>query len=1029
MKTLVEGAIKYRKITLVMMVVLAALGIFNYNNIPKYDSPQVSMPYAQITVIYPGAAPEEVERLVTKKLEDEAYELEGYDFMQTISMDSVSVMLLALKVDVDEDEVFADLRRRMQRIQGELPTECLPIEIDTKLAETAGILISLSGQGYSYEDLADYAEMIEKQMTEVEGISMFKTIGDLKSDLVIEVDHERLNYYRFSYMDIVQIIQAQNLEIPSGKINDGETKINVKTKGTFTEVSDLENIIIDVSEKDGSMVRLKDVADIYFELENSAQKIKDNGEPAVLLAGYFKKNENIIIVGKSVEEKIEEIKSLLPADVKFNKVSYQPEVVGTAVDDFVGNLIQGIVLVIIVVFVGMGLKNALVVSTAIPLSILLTFSIMRIFGIEVHMMSIAGLIIALGMLVDNAIVVSDAIQVKLDEGDDKLPACVEGVREVAIPILTSTLTTVAVFMPLMLLNSVTGQFIFSIPAIVTIALLSSYAVAILVTPTMAYLFFKKSKQKKHGQMVQTFFNNLLSFSLKRKLIVAGLVAIVIVGTGHISKYIGLQFFPKANLDMIYINVNSDVDADLDYTEALVDRVGEILSGEPEVLNYTASIGNGIPRFFYAVPLTNPSKDFAQILVKLDLGRGDKAYDSNTEYVSYLQGLIDRRISGGKVTVMECEDGEPVAAPVALRLSGDKLLELGQVSESVQALLKDMNGVYNVGDNYQNYIYEYYVDVDVDKASAFGLSKFDVQNEVSIALGGRQSSVFRQDNEDHNIMVKSKIETKTALENLMIKSSITNKKVLLKDIAEVRLKPKMAIINRYKRNREVMVTAFVQPGYNSVEIQQTLNQKMADLKAAYPDIRFSFDGEEQAIEREFGAVGVLTVFAIAAIFVILMVQFYSFVTPWVIFLTIPLSALGSMMGLFAFGQPLSFTALLGIVSLFGIVVNNAIVLIDYIDQELSAGRPVDQACIEAVSKRLRPILLSTVTTVMGLVPMILSKSAMFMPMAIALMSGLLISTLLTLVLVPMVYNMTLKGLSNLEEINLAAKFMKSREQTS
>jgi multidrug efflux pump subunit AcrB len=1019
MKTLVEGAIKYRKITLFMVVVLAALGLFNYYNIPKYDSPQVSMPYAQITVIYPGAAAEDVERLVTKKLEDEAYELEGYDFMQTISMDSVSVMLLALKVDVDEEEVFGDLRRRMQRIQGELPGECLPIEVDTKLAETAGILISLSGQEYTYEALTDYAEMVERQLTEIDGIAMFKTIGDLKSDLVIEVDHQRLNYYRFSYNDIVETIQAQNLEIPSGKINDGETKINVKTKGTFTQVKDVENIIIDVSTKDGSTVRLKDVADIYFELDNSAQKIKDNGEPAILLAGYFKKNENIIIVGKSVEEKIEEIRGLLPPDIKFNQVSYQPKVVGAAVNDFVGNLLQGIVLVIIVVFVGMGLKNALVVSTAIPLSILLTFTIMRPFGIEVHMMSIAGLIIALGMLVDNAIVVSDAIQVKLDEGMNQLQACVNGVGEVAIPILTSTLTTVAVFMPLMLLNSVTGEFIFSIPAIVTIALLSSYGVALLVTPTMAYLFFKKSKPKKHGQKVQNFFNKLLAFSLKHRLLVAGLVAIIIVGTGYISKSIGLQFFPKANLDMVYINVKSDVDGDLDYTEALVDRVGDILSEESEVLNYTASIGNGIPRFFYAVPLTNPSKDFAQILVKLDLTAGGKVYDNNTAYVTYLQGIIDRKISGGKVTVMECEDGEPVAAPVVLRLSGEKLLELGQVSESVQVLLKDMAGVYNVSDNYQNYIYEYYVDVDVDKSSAFGLSKFDVQNEVSIALGGRQASVFRQDNEDHNIVVKSKIETKTALENLMVKSSITNKKVLLKDIAEVQLKPKMTIINRYKRNREVMVTAFVEPGYNSVEVQQTLNNEMADLKLGHPGVHFSFDGEEQAIEREFGAVGGLTIFAIAAIYVILMVQFYSFVTPWVIFVTIPLSALGSMIGLFVFGQPLSFTALLGIVSLFGIVVNNAIVLIDYINQELARGQAIDQACIEAVSKRLRPILLSTVTTLMGLVPMILSKSAMFMPMAIALMSGLLISTLLTLVLVPMVYSMTLKGMLKVKNIKMTA----------
>lgn len=1006
MKLIVESAIRHRKITLFMIVVVAMFGLFNYINIPKYDSPQTSMPYAQITCIYPGASPEEVERLVTEKIEDEAYELYGYDFMQTVSMDSVSVMLLALEVSVDEEKEFADLRRRMQRLQSELPVECLPIQVDTKLADTAGILISLSGDGYSYETLAEYAESIERQLSEVDGIVRFKTIGDLQSDLVIEVDSAKLNYYRFSYNDIVQMIQAQNLEIPSGKIDDTTTKINVKTKGAFASIDEISNLVLDVSQKDGSTVRIKDVAQIYYEYENSVQKIKENGKPAILLAGYFKKNENIIKIGKDVKEKIESIKTTLPSDIRFNEVSYQPKVVVVAVDDFIGNLIQGILLVILVVFIGLGLKNALVVSCAIPLSILLTFTIMRPFNIEVHMMSIAGLIISLGMLVDNAIVVSDSIQVKLDENIDKLQACVDGVREVAVPILTSTLTTVAVFMPLMLLDSVTGQFIFSIPAIVTISLLSSYGVAIIVTPTLAFLFFDKSIPKKGGEKVKNFFNKLLKISLDKKGIVIAIVLIIAFGTSYITQFLGLRFFPKANLDMIYVNVSSDIDADLDYTENLVDEVAKILDELPMVINHTASIGDGIPRFFYAFPITNPSKDFAQILVKLDLEVQDE-FVNNTQVVSHIQKLIDKRISGGKVTVMECEDGEPVAAPVVLRVSGDDLLELGKVSEEVQTFLMGIDGTYNVSNDYQKYGYEYYVDVNSNKASAFGISKFDVQNEVSIALGGRRTTVYREKGEDHTIIVKSKINTKAALENLMVKSTLTHKKVLLKEIADIKLKKKISVINRYNRNRQVMITAFVEEGYNSVEIQHKLNEELHELKLNNPEISFSFDGEEQAIEREFGAVGLMTIFAIAAIYVILMIQFYSLLTPLVIFLTIPLSALGSIIGLFIFKQPLSFTALLGIVSLFGIVVNNAIVLIDYINQEMNGGRNLDEACVTAVSKRLRPILLSTVTTVMGLVPMILSASAMFTPMAIALMSGLLVSTLLTLVVVPTVYNMTLK----------------------
>ncbi len=1000
---LISNAIKYRKLTLSLVVIMVLLGMFNYKLIPKYDSPQVSMPFAMITCVYPGASPEEVEKLVTKEIEDELYELEGYDFMYSYAMDSISVTILALEVDVDEKAVFSDMRRRLQDIQSKLPEEALGIEVDTKLGETAGVIIALSGENYSYEVLADYADIVESRLSAIDGVKRFKIIGDLKRELIVEVDHKLLSLYRISLNDIVGLIGAQNLAIPSGKIDNGESKINVVTEGRFEKLSELSNLIIDGSEADGSVVRLKDVANVYYQLEESTQKVKHNGKGAVLLAGYFKDSENILISGEQVQKGLEALKTELPDDLDFEEVLFQPSIVGKSVDEFTTSLLQGIGLVILVVFIGMGFRNAIIVSFAIPVSIFLSFTIMRGFGIEIHKISIAGLIIALGMLVDNAIVVSDAIQVRLDGGEDKLSACTGGVMEVAVPILTSTLTTIATFSPLLFLNSVTGEFIFSIPAIVSIALIASYGVALVVTPTLAYIFFGTSKRAGKKSLIGAFFEDLLRAALNRKITVVVLVAMMIVGAGALSESLGLQFFPNADLNMIYIDVKSDIESDLDYTERLTDDIGRILDQEQVIESYTVSIGDGIPRFFYALPQNSPSSDKAQFLITLNLE--NTLYENNSAYKDALQEKLNISITGGKATVMECVDGEAVKAPVVLRISGGDVIELGEIAEEVKTILATIPGAVNIESNNEHLIYEYYVDINTDKASAYGLSKYDIQNEISIAIGGRYASVLRLD-DDHNIKVKSDITSFTQLENLKVKSQLGGQKILLKDIAKIKLKDKIPVINRYKQSREVTVTSLVSSGSNSVTIQESLRNQLDGLKRTHPEVSFTFDGEEQAIEREFGSVTTLTIFAVCAVYVILMVQFYSFKIPLIIFTTIPLSALGSVIGLYLFKQPLSFTALLGIVSLFGIVVNNAIVLIDFINAEIRAGSGVEHACINAVSKRMRPILLSTITTVMGLVPLVMSGSPMFMPMAIALMSGLLISTLLTLIVIPVVYHTVL-----------------------
>lgn len=1000
-KNPVSIAIQYRKVTLFIVAVLIFFGIYFYYITPKQEAPDFDATIAIITTVYPGAAPQDVEKLVTRKIEDKITEIEGYDYSESTSRNSVSIVVLRLEHDADINKAWNDLRQKMDEVQRELPEGCQPIDINTDVAETAGMIISISGQQYSYEELASYVEDFKDELSKIDGVSRFQLVGKQEKEIKVEIDAQKLNFHRLSFEDITQILNVQNVEIPSGSLDGGNIKINVKTSGVFSSLKEIENTIIDVSEATSAPVRLKDVARVYVGLEDSNFKIKHNGKNAVLLVGYFKSNKNIVLIGKEVEKKVEELKAKLPEDIVFNEILYQPRDVSRSVNDFIMNLLEGVLFVVLVVFVGMGIRNAVIVSTAIPLSILMTFSAMNVLGIKIHQISIAALIIALGMLVDNAIVISDAIQVRIDRGDERFDACVSGTREVAIPVLTSTLTTIAAFIPLLSLPSMAGEYIQSIPQIVILSLIASYLVALFVTPTMAYLFFKKSRLKEKKHVIRQFFDHMLTLGLKKKKSTVLIILLIIGGAAYITSLLGLQFFPKADKNIVYIDIKTEQSADISKTEEIADEISQILEEQEEVVSYTLAVGNGLPKFYNTVPPYTQSQDFAQIMVRVDLKKTGR-FASNTEFVDYVQELMDHEVVGGTATIKQLEQGEPIGAPVRIRLTGKEMERLQKAAEKVKYELSQIPGTVNIDDNISEKTYEFYIDIDPDIATHFGISKYDVQKEVSIALRGKTASVFRQEGNEYNILVKSNITSKEELENMAIKSAVTGQKILLKQIAEVKLLPQLPAILKFDREMAVTVYSDVRSGFSSVKIQQILAERLKDMELE--GVRVVFDGEKEKIAEHFGNIGTSSIIAVILVYVILMIQFYSFSQPIIILVTIPLSAIGSVVGLYTFRQPLSFTALLGIVSLLGIVVNNAIVLIDFINNERRQGKTVEEACKDAVDKRFRPIMLSTVTTVIGLIPLVVTGNELFRPMAISLMSGLMVATLLTLVVIPVVYSM-------------------------
>ncbi|GAU79768.1 efflux RND transporter permease subunit [Fusibacter sp. 3D3] len=1000
MNKIIQIAIKERKVTILLSFFILIFGLYAYHFIPKQENPDTTGPAAQVIYTFLGASAKDVEELVTKPVEDAIAKLEGIDFIESYSYDNVSIVTVMLDYHVDYKEQWSKLSTELDRIKTDLPDGINEPTINTELTKTAGIILALTGSEYNYEQLAGFAKLYKESLLKVAGIKEVNIDGELDKKIIIEIDNEKLGAIALSNSDLFDLIRAQNVIIPSGAIQTEQGKINVKVPKSFESLEDLNKMIIYRSEKEGSIVRLGDVAHIYFEYDEDSIKYRFNQENAVLITAYFQENQNIILVGDEVRQVIDRENKMLPDGLNINEVLYLPKDVAVSVGNFINNLIQGIILVVIVVLFGMGARNAVIVSMTIPLCIATTFISMSLLGIDIQQVSIAALIIALGILVDNSIVISDAIQVKINAGIDPIKASYLGAKEQSIPVLSSTLTTIAAFAPLMVLPGEAGEFAKSLPEVVIIALSASFIVAMTVTPALASRFFKpKQTQKDYLEGITNVYRKLvrrnIEYPIRSMLII---FSILIVSLG-LFKVIDVKMFPFVDKNVIYFNIQSEVSGDSEYTQKLVEQAEAILLKEPEIINTTSSVAGGIPRFYMTAGLVPPSSDKGQLFCEFDLTQGER-FRSREELGQYLQEKMDRIFIGGDCTVNLLEINIP-GPTIDIKISGANLEDINAVANQIYNELAKYPGTMNVKNNQSNYKYQYIVEVDDEKASSFGLSKFDIQYQINLALNGSKASVLKSEGKEYDLMLKSNIDQIDDIENLTIKSSYTNAKILVKQFAKVKIKEELTSIKRYDRESLVSVTAKVKAGFGSGSIQNEI-QAFIENEVDTSSVNISYGGDKETISKYLSGLAVASAFALVIVYIILLIQFNSLKQPFIILATIPLSAIGILLSLVLTGTHFTFTVGLGGASLIGIVVNNAILLIEYINRARSEGMAVKEACFDSVEKRMRPILLSSVTTIFGLLPLVFANSSFFTPMAIALVGGLLISTVLTLTVIPTIY---------------------------
>lgn len=1010
MNKLVRVFLKQRQIVILSLLFLVIFGVFSYIQIPKQENPNTNFPAAMITTVYPGATSSEVESMVTQKIEDELQSLEGVDSISSYSVNSASVVIILFKIEVDADASLQQVRELVSDVQKDLPPLAMESEIKTDLSDVPQFILSLSNDNYSIDDLVNYAKRIKQEIETVDEVIRIDIDGNLNKEVLIDINIDDLYLYHVSIETIVQLLQAQNLTIPSGSIEFDNETINVKTPASFENLRDIENIIISGSEEQVGFVRLKDVATIEIVNDENFRFLHDN-QNAVLLTGYFDVNSNAVLVGQEVRSIIETMKPSLPSDIIFSEVVYSPEDIDASINDFILNLAESIGLIIIVVMLGVQLRNALIISLALPISVLVTFIVMYLMKIEFHFISIAALIISMGMLVDNAIVVSDAIQVYLNEDQKMEDAIFKAIKETAAPVFTSTLTTIVTFGVLLFIPGVIGKTVATIPIVIISTLTASYFVSMLIVPVFASYFFIKEKEhrinKAKKSRVKHFFEYLLDLGLNFPKQTLTLSFLTLGISALLFTQLGISFFPYSDKPMIYVNLTAET-LSLKKTQEIHDEVYAILDRYPEVTEIVSSVGTGLPKFFITVPNMSAGDDKGQFLLKLDLKGSD--YATNEDLGFAIQKELDQSIPGAKLEVKYLEYSLPTEAKLVFTLSGESLEDLQSASNTLKDVLVMIPGTYNIRDNNIPKEYEYVVNINEDILATSGILKYDIVKQINTALMGASPSSFKAGGQEMDIVVKGNIKSLDDLYRLPIQSSATQSYMQLYQLASLDLEANVPSIYRYNGKRTVTVLSDLLPGYSAPTIELAFKEAIKEVDLP-EGVEVSYNGELTNIITLVENLGYSTIIVILLIYMILLIQFEKKSKPLIIMTSIPLSLTGVFLGLYLFGADIQAMALLGAVSLIGIVVNNGILLMEVMDDRVRNGMALAQACREAVDARYRPIMLTTITTLIGLIPLILSKDPMTAPMALVLLFGLMVSTILTMVVVPSLYYMLMRKSSS------------------
>lgn len=1010
--TLTEKAIKNNRLTLTAIALVLLSGILAFQNIPKAQDPGFIIRTVLITTRFPGASPERVEELVTDKIEKKVQEMPEIDNIVSESRTGISLIYVNFKESYRVMRpIFDDLRRKIDTIVDELPQGTLAPEINDEFGDVFGSVYALNGDGFSYSELKTVADELRDVLLKEPDIAKVEIHGAQEEVIFVEYNNSRLSEIGLSPQQLAASLASVNILSPGGNIVSGRERIALEPTGNYESLQDLRRTVLQLPS--GALVYLEDIVEIYRGYKDPPQSIsRMNGHPTLALAISMREGGDILQLGDRLNVLMPALIEQYPWGIRLEKVWFQADLVRTNVSNFTRNLLQAVLIVIAVVVFFLGIRTGLVIGVLIPSTIIATFFAMQIFDITINRISLAALIISLGLLVDNAIVIVESILVKRERGMPAVQAAIESGKELKTPLLTSSLTTAIAFMPIAMAKSAVGEYTSDIFYVVGLSLMISWVLAMTFVPMISTVALKVKSVRAADDDAFTgrwyrYYRGLLGSSLRFPYRFLSVIVVLFLAAIFGLTQVRQEFIAPSEDPIFTAKLEMPLGTSIEASQAVMDGIDGFIRdtylnvSEPRVLNWLTFIGEGGPRFKLSLNPPNPNPANTFLIA-------NTVRESDVEYV--MQGIekyVRENYPDIAAQIKRLENGPPVDYPIIVRLSGHDTDSLYRMADQVIGHLYENPAISDVKNSWGLQTKKLMVRVNQELARRSGVTSEDVAYSLEAGLTGIDLTQYREDDELIPVTLRSRAADRqdlSKLDGLTVYSQSTGRHVPLKQVADVELTFEPGVIERRDRERTMSLNVQIDASATAAEVVTALKPWLQSVQSGWPaGHKFAIGGETEesgnanaSIAAELPTAGIL-------ILLLLVGQFNSLRRPAIILATIPLGLIGVTFGLLITNSSFGFFTILGLIALSGIIINNAIVLLDRIAIEIrDHGRSQADAIVQAAQQRMRPILLTTATTVLGMTPLLWGGTAMFKPMAITIIFGLAFATALTLLVVPVLY---------------------------
>ena len=1010
MRRLSELAMNNKAVVLFFTLLVLVAGPLSFSTHPSREDPKISIRTAVVSARYQGMSPERMENLITKKIEEKIREIPEVEHIES-TVQNGSTIIRANVYDrySDMDPIWIQLRNKMDDVKADLPDGTEGPFVNDDYGDVAMASIALTAEGFSISEMREAARRVRDQLYSLGGVRKITLYGVEPERIFVEIDNIRLSQFGISGTDIINAISKQNIILPGGTINTEGQSIFIEPSGNFEDLKDITDLQIQIPGQTGQVAYLKDIAKISRGYADPPKApVFYNGKPAIVLGVSMIDQYDSFKFADDLKRRVRLIEQSLPIGYKFDYITFQPNEISIAINGVMNNLYQTIVIVLIVVMVFLGWRTGLLVGAMVPLVMLLSILVMRVVGIELERMSLATLIIALGLLVDNGIVVSEEIGRRLTLGEERFSAVINAGRDMSVPLLTSSLTTVFAFMPLMLAESAAGEYTRSISLVIAITLIGSWLVAMVVMPVFSFWFFKPGptvdEETLYNRPLFKRYRSVLDFILKRRALFLASICALLVSSIFLFSYVPKVFFPASERTQLQVLIDAPVGSNSYKTLASIKPLSAWLMDKnqnPEVKDHVAYIADGGPRFYLGLNPIDADPFRAYLIVNVNTAEDVR------RLLEKVRIFAARNMPEVRVTPKPMSMGPAEAGLVEYRFSGPSDKELKRLSLELQAAMRAIPATRNIKDNWENPTIKVLVQIDQTRARRVGITSEQIAQALNANFAGTSVTVYREGDQTIPVILREAGTARTNIDRLRTinVARVDGRAIPLLQVATFEGITQYAYLQRRDLERVIKISG-VNPGLSAQALDKALGPDLERIqKQLKPGYRFERGGELEDSSKAQGSLFANFPLAFALILLVLIAQFDSFKKPLMILLTVPLIITGVALALFIMpGANFGFMAILGLLALFGIFLNNAIVLIDKIDMERTAGLGLHDAIIKASINRMKPILITTATTVLGLVPIILSRDVLFYDLALVISGGMIVGTLFTLGVVPVLYSL-------------------------